>query len=693
MESVAYLIYCPGGPSAEPKTPEMDRIPGFGPNSNAGRGIDGQHFSRNPRMSLLELIARCEREPAIIGAAARFLSQIDDEKEGAKVTSQVLHWVAEHCSASSVQLLRADRGEWVIDEIEGDTEARVSLELLADALDQDAPRQRDEWFAAPLRAESGVARVLAARIASSIDLSTFEALAALVDLVEEAVRGRAGQARKMRRLETILEIAAQWNQNHEMDSLLSQMAEAACRLLHAERASIFLWDKDNHTLVGRPALGVEGGELRIPDDKGVVGAVIRSGESRRVDADVDEDQEVVDRSVDQQLGFQTHTLLCVPMRRSDGTLIGAFELINKIDNNFSCDDEAALIELAGHAAGALNSTQQIEHLSSTRRAIVDEAADQVQMLGKSPAIEALRSTVHRVADTDLHILILGENGTGKEIVSRTIHYHSGRRDEPFIAVNCAALTETLLESELFGHEAGAFTDAREMRQGKFELASGGTLFLDEIGDLSLGGQAKLLRVLEEKVVVRVGGSTTIATDARVVAATNQDLAAMVRTKTFREDLFYRLNVVTLELPPLRERGDDVLLLAEHFLNEFSIKATRKQPLRISAAAKKRLRSHRWQGNIRELRNLMERLAYLSTGDVIDADELAFVMLPADAQPGVVSLDLPLSEATNTFQVDYIEKHIQRTGGNLSEAARNLGMHRSNLYRKMKVLGMDPSEEG
>ncbi len=173
------------------------------------------------------------------------------------------------------------------------------------------------------------------------------------------------------------------------------------------------------------------------------------------------------------------------------------------------------------------------------------------------------------------MLILGENGTGKEVVSRSIHYQSSRRNKPFIAVNCAAITETLLESELFGHEKGAFTDAHESRAGKFELAAGGTLFLDEIGDMSRGGQAKLLRVLEEKIVVRVGGSKPIHTDVRVIAATNQNLAEMVRAKKFREDLYFRLNVVTLDLPPLRERGDDVILLAELFLADFSRKARRK----------------------------------------------------------------------------------------------------------------------
>jgi Nif-specific regulatory protein len=260
-----------------------------------------------------------------------------------------------------------------------------------------------------------------------------------------------------------------------------------------------------------------------------------------------------------------------------------------------------------------------------------------------------------------------------------------------VAVNCAAISETLLESELFGHEKGAFTDAHESRQGKFELASGGTLFLDEIGDLSLSGQAKLLRVLEEKVVVRVGGSRPIHTDARVIAATNHNLAEMVRDKRFRQDLYFRLNVVSLELPPLRDRGDDVLLLAEHFLADFCSKAHRKR-LKLAAAARTRLLGHSWPGNVRELRNLMERLAYLLPGERIEAEDLAFIISPAGEMPALVGLDLPLARATDNFQIEYINRNIERARGNMSEAAKRMGLHRSNLYRKMRQLGMQAIEE-
>ncbi len=282
--------------------------------------------------------------------------------------------------------------------------------------------------------------------------------------------------------------------------------------------------------------------------------------------------------------------------------------------------------------------------------------------------------------------MLGENGTGKEVASQLLHYLSPRRSQPFVAVNCAAIPDTLLESELFGHEKGAFTDARETRVGKFELAASGTLLLDEIGDLSLSGQAKMLRVLEEKVIVRVGGSTPILTGARIIAATNQDLAQMVSEKRFREDLYFRLNVVTLELPPLRDRGDDIVLLTDHFLADFSRKAGRKTP-RLTSAARKRLRGHGWPGNVRELRNLIERLVYMTSSDKIEAEELEFIIAPRAISAMDVPDDASLTDATSKFQQQFIRTAIDRSGGNVSEAATRLGLHRSNLYRKMRQLGM------
>ena len=285
------------------------------------------------------------------------------------------------------------------------------------------------------------------------------------------------------------------------------------------------------------------------------------------------------------------------------------------------------------------------------------------------------------------MLVTGEHGTGKELVSRAIHSHSRRREQPFVAVNCASFTENLLDNELFGHEKGAFTDAHESRPGKFELANHGTLFLDEIGDLSLGGQAKMLRVLEQHEVVRIGGSDTIVTDVRIIAATNRDLKHMVRDGTFREDLFFRLNVVTLEVPPLRCRPKDILLLAQYFLKRACDHAGRGVP-QLDPSAIQRLMAYSWPGNVRELRNIMERITYLSTDQVVRSEDLESLH---ESQSTDHRKGQSLSEATHDFQITYIRQLIEDSQGNMTEAARRMGLHRSNLYRKMNQLGMPTGE--
>lgn len=487
--------------------------------------------------------------------------------------------------------------------------------------------------------------------------------------------------RRIEQLEAVVDIAARWQTYQDTGQLFQEIAEASTRLVGAERASLFLRDESRSELVARPALGIESGELRLPDDKGVVGSVIQSGESVVINHGEEDDR--IDHSVDEQLGFVTRSLLCCPMFDRDGKIIGAFELINKIDGPFLLNDLSVAEELALHASVALDETQQLESLVSARAVRTEQAADAVQLIGNCAAIDAIRDTIDRIADTDLHILILGENGTGKEVVSQLIHYRSERCHEPLVAVNCAALPDTLLESELFGHVRGAFTDAHDDRAGKFELASNGTLLLDEIGDMSLSGQAKLLRVLEEKRVMRVGGSETISTDTRVLAATNQELTELVREKQFREDLYFRLNVVTIEIPPLRDRGDDVVLLAEYFLESLSMKAGRVVP-RLAADAKSKLLSHNWPGNVRELRNVMERVVYLSDHEEIAAEDLEFVISPSESTPAM-RLDHSLNEATKIFQYQYITKVVEHCGGNMSEASKRLGVFRSNLYRKLKQL--------
>ncbi len=629
----------------------------------------------------------CSIPPKHAGEAGGILLDAARAKDRTAFLSRLAARLEYACRAEAAVVLRAAAGQWQHVGHSG-SPARVPLELLAEAMDREAVVSAGVWVAVPLATSDELAEVLAVRGADSAGAAV--AVAVLGELIEvvragmSAMESRLADGRRVGQLQTMLALANQWNQTREVAPLLEQMAAAATRLLGADRASIFLWDKRTRTLVGRPALGVKTGELRVPDNRGVVGQVVQTGQPLRVDSATEPDR--INRQVDEALGYRTETILCVPLRSRSGEVIGAFELINKLQGAFGSEDEAVLCELAGHAVIALENAQDRQKLLSNSRQIADQAADRVAMIGESPAIQALRSIVQRVADTDLAVLILGENGTGKEVVAQLVHYLSARRDKPFIAVNCGAIPDTLAESELFGHEKGAFTDAHDMRPGKFELAADGTLFLDEIGDLSTSGQAKLLRVLEEKLLVRVGGSVPIATDARVIAATNQGLARMVSEKRFREDLYFRLNVVTLEIPPLRERGDDVLLLARHFLGEFCGRVRRSVPV-FSPAAVARLRSHPWPGNVRELRNLMERLAYLSTSDRVEADDLAFILAPREEGAMVTAPGLALNDATTEFQVKYIEQAIRRAGGNMSEAAKALGLHRSNLYRKMRQLDM------
>lgn len=645
-------------------------------------------------MELSNEIRRIQSFPPAFPTALELLVEQAQYSDRANFLQDALPRIRESVDAQRITLFEAYQGRWRQLATDGVGDAQVPTDsLLGDVLDSEEIRWQSPWLAAPLQTRPCSGEILVGEFAVELTDETrarFDVLTSSLGVALKRLLMRHRNQRRLQRLEAILEIAGQWNQNLETEPLLQQMAETSTRLLGAERASIFIWDRPQRILIGRPALGVEGGELRIPDDAGIVGEVVQTGEVRRVDED--DPNAMINRDVDEQLGFQTRTLLCVPLRGRKGKILGAFEMINKRQGNFTPEDESGLVELAGHAAIALENSQHVEQLLESRKQIAQQAADEVQLIGETPVVQKLRDTIQRVAPTDLALLILGENGTGKEVVSRMVHYLSSRRDEPFIAVNCAALTETLLESELFGHEKGAFTDAHEPRAGKFELASGGTLFLDEIGDLSLGGQAKLLRVLEEKVVVRVGGSLPIPTDTRVVAATNQNLGEMVRDRTFREDLFFRLNVVTLDMPPLRERVDDIVLLAEFFLHDFCTRAHR-QPPTLTAEAIARLRKHAWPGNVRELRNLMERLAFLTQGESVDSEDLAFIISPGRAgEMDPISLDASLTDATKHFQTEYIRKHIEAAGGNMSDAARNLGLHRSNLYRKMRQLDMATGDE-
>src|SRR5215212_6124170 len=306
------------------------------------------------------------------------------------------------------------------------------------------------------------------------------------------------------------------------------------------------------------------------------------------------------------------------------------------------------------------------------------------LIGESEPMQRLEQQIRSAAASHSRVLITGENGSGKEIVARTLHRHSPRADQPFIDVNCAAIPEELIESELFGHRKGAFTGAIDERKGKFELADGGTLFLDEIGDMSFKTQAKVLRVLQEQTFQKIGGQQTIKVDVRVIAATNKNLEAEIAAGNFRSDLYYRLNVIPIEVPPLRARGNDVVLLAEHFLRRFAAE-TGQQKKKLSPGAAAKLKAYHWPGNVRELRNVAERLAILLPGETIEPED---VQLGARAEePAPIAMNLPLKDARDEFEKQYILARLREYGGNVSRTADALRVERSNLYRKLHAYGI------
>ncbi len=322
---------------------------------------------------------------------------------------------------------------------------------------------------------------------------------------------------------------------------------------------------------------------------------------------------------------------------------------------------------------------------------------QNNLIGQSPAIQTLRKQIAQVAPTDAWILIYGENGSGKEVVAHEIHRLSQRRNKPFVEVNCAAIPEELIESELFGHEKGAFTGATSAKRGKFDMANEGTLFLDEIGDMSLKTQAKILRILEEQRFERVGGNKTIQVDVRVIAATNKNLEEEIKKGTFREDLYFRLNVIPFTIPPLRERNGDIVLLAEYFLREFTER--RGKPLKtLDEETKVALREYPWPGNVRELRNLMERLSIMVPSDIITPDDLPAEMVKKiERHPFPIVQDTifdadSIKEAVSQFERNYIIQKLKENEGNISRTAEKIGIARRNLTHKIKAYNINVQQE-
>ena len=362
------------------------------------------------------------------------------------------------------------------------------------------------------------------------------------------------------------------------------------------------------------------------------------------------------------------------------TKLGAFDFIEK---PISLEK---VVLLVNHALALVR-------LEEENRILKQKVTSAYELIGRSRTILELKEMIRIVAPTNVWILIMGENGTGKELVARSIHYQSKRARRPFIEVNCAAIPEELIESELFGHEKGSFTGATAKKRGKFELAHEGTLFLDEVADMSLKAQAKILRILQEKKFERVGGNKFIDTDVRVLAATNKDLEKEMEAERFRQDLYYRLNVIPLTIAPLRDRKEDIPILAAQFVNDFCVKEG-VEPKAISDDAIEVFMEHSWPGNVRELKNIMERLVIMTQGAEITADDIP--PLSKEVQTGEAMDTIftynSFRKAKMEFEKKFIMKKLQENEGNISKTADSIGLERSNLHRKIKTHSLEAKKD-
>jgi Nif-specific regulatory protein len=511
------------------------------------------------------------------------------------------------------------------------------------------------------------------------------------------------------RLQLLYELGCAFAGRIELDELIP-LVIAKCRdALDAEGGSVLLLDADTNEFVfpyvaeQNPQAAARLVGLRVPADRSIAGAVVREGRAIRVD-DAHADARFY-TEVDRKTGIQTGSLVAAPLRARHGT-IGVVEVVNRRGGGQFTDDDLAFLEaLAGSIAVAIENARLYDQVKSSEERLRTQVSalrrdlarrDRfTEIVGTGPAMADVFRLMESAAASPIAVLIEGETGTGKELVACAIHRESRRADNPFLAVNCAAFQETLLESELFGHRRGAFTGALHDRRGLFEAADTGTVFLDEIGEMPASMQAKLLRVLEQGEVVPVGDNKPRKVDVRVISATNRNLAAEIAEGRFREDLYYRLVAFPIRLPPLRSRREDIALLAQGFVAAAAERHRKRIP-GVEPAALECLIRYDWPGNVRELRNEVERAVALAhDGESIGRQHLSEKVVVADDAPastialGAVTATNggPLLRARAAFEARYISEVLRQQSGNVSRAAKVLGLSRVMLQRKMKGYGL------
>ncbi len=501
--------------------------------------------------------------------------------------------------------------------------------------------------------------------------------------------------REVRELSLLFEISQILDASLDLRDVLGPVLNALAARMGVARSTLTLVNKETGELSIAAAHGLSASQQergRYRPGEGVTGRVVQTGRPAVVPRISEEPLFLNRTGARKRLRKKDISFICVPIKLGN-EVIGALSADRLFAEDVSLEEDVRLLSIiASMIAQAVRLRQtaleERQHLLEDNVRLRDELKERFRpanIVGNSRGMQAVYDLIAQVCKSDTTVLIRGESGTGKELVANAIHYNSPRASKPLVKVNCAALPESVLESELFGHEKGAFTGALAMRKGRFELAEGGTLFLDEIGDFSAATQIKLLRVLQEREFERVGGVTTIKADVRVIAATNRNLEALIESGKFRQDLYYRLNVFPIHIPPLRERKADILLLADYFVEKYA-KANHKAVRRISTPAIDMLMAYHWPGNVRELENCIERAVVLSNDDVIHGHHLPPTLQTAEASGTVFSGTL---QATlDNVERELLLDALKSARGNRAKAARALGISERLMGLRVKKHGID-----
>ncbi len=501
---------------------------------------------------------------------------------------------------------------------------------------------------------------------------------------EKVIAAVPKSERLARDLNALLKISAAINSIRGIDELQRQLLEMIGSAIPAEWGAIILFEENSEEPASLAGWRRDG-DQQTQVSRTILRRVLNEGVSL-LSNNVLENTE--GDSAESLLITRTRSLIAAPITLR-GKTIGVIYLATSDPIVWFDEDHLQFATaVAGLAGVALENARHVAWLEGENRRLQSEIALTHNIVGESARIRSALNFIAKVAPTDSTVLIRGESGTGKELAARAIHFNSRRADKPFVAINCAALTETLLESELFGHEKGAFTGATAQKKGKFEVADGGTIFLDELGEMSMALQVKLLRALQEQEFERVGGVRTIKVNVRLIAATNRDLEAMIKQGAFRQDLYYRLNVVSMVMPPLRERREDIPLLANYFATKYSQKCNRRI-LGISPEARACLKAYDWPGNVRELENAIERAIVLGSSDLIRPEDLPEAVLEKERE-GAPSTDSSIGKYHETIKETkkgLILKAVEQAGGNVTEAAKLLGVQSNYLHRLISNLNL------